>query len=293
MKTLRTKYNQKAVFTPIAIILTGVIVAGAFFLSTLPEQKDELTSSAFNCGTDNTLSEECLRKYAFEIDLNMRKFDECYAEKKYDGLVAADIEASNAYEAMGAPALYIGKSDKNKFSGFFAGTVIAYEDLAKLVDFVAANSIEDSLAYWKDRQNEVLADFEVQVREYYRSPQGGNLRGEELKVETEKIVQQRRDTIDTLYVMRELDVAEGEDMGRGDVTIMVFSDYECPYCKQLYQTSLKQLKTDYVDKNKVRFVFRDKPLEQSHPNARNAANAARCAGEQKRYFEYHDKLFSL
>jgi len=71
------------------------------------------------------------------------------------------------------------------------------------------------------------------------------------------------------------------------VTIFEWSDYECPYCRRA-QEVLQRLQGEFPDT--VRIVFKDFPL-RSHPNAVPAANAARCAGAQDRYWEYHDLLF--
>jgi len=71
------------------------------------------------------------------------------------------------------------------------------------------------------------------------------------------------------------------------VTIVEWSDYECPFCKRA-QEILHRLQGEFPDT--VRFVFKDFPL-RSHPNAMPAALAARCAGAQGRYWEYHDLLF--
>ncbi len=73
------------------------------------------------------------------------------------------------------------------------------------------------------------------------------------------------------------------------VTIVEFSDYQCPYCKRM-QESLKQLAAKYGDK--IGFVFKDFPLNNIHPTAQAAAEAAHCAGGQGKYWEYHDALFA-
>jgi protein-disulfide isomerase len=74
---------------------------------------------------------------------------------------------------------------------------------------------------------------------------------------------------------------------------MEFSDYERPYCYTFASETLVDVKSELIDKGKAKYVFRDFPLEDIHPKARPAANAARCAGDQGKYFEYHDKLFSI
>ncbi len=76
------------------------------------------------------------------------------------------------------------------------------------------------------------------------------------------------------------------------VTMVVFGDYQCPYCKQAADTSEKQVRDEYVATGKVKIVFRDYPLDNIHPFARPAAEAAQCAGAQGKYWEYHDALYA-
>src|SRR5947209_8430738 len=82
-------------------------------------------------------------------------------------------------------------------------------------------------------------------------------------------------------------------LGRADapVTLVEFSDYQCPFCQRFFATTLSALKQHYVDTGKVRYVFRDFPLDQMHPQARRLAEAAHCAGEDGKYWEMHDVLF--
>jgi protein-disulfide isomerase len=73
------------------------------------------------------------------------------------------------------------------------------------------------------------------------------------------------------------------------VTIIEFSDFHCPYCKQV-QPTLSRILSEYGDR--VRLAYRDFPLDQLHPNARKAAEAARCANDQGKFWEFHDKLYA-
>jgi len=75
------------------------------------------------------------------------------------------------------------------------------------------------------------------------------------------------------------------------LTLIEFSDYQCPFCRQVFETAWPVLKRDYIDTGKLRYVFRDFPLESLHPHARKAAEAARCAGAQGQYWAMHDVLF--
>ena len=73
------------------------------------------------------------------------------------------------------------------------------------------------------------------------------------------------------------------------VTIVEFSDFQCPFCLRVEPT-LKQVRQTYGDK--VRIVWKDFPLTQIHPQAFKSGEAAHCAGEQGKFWEYHDRLFA-
>jgi protein-disulfide isomerase len=75
------------------------------------------------------------------------------------------------------------------------------------------------------------------------------------------------------------------------VTVIEFSDFQCPFCKALYDDTLSQIKSEYVDTGKVRFAYRHYPLTSIHPNAQKAAEASECANEQGNFWGYHDSLF--
>jgi len=74
------------------------------------------------------------------------------------------------------------------------------------------------------------------------------------------------------------------------VTIVEFSDYECPFCERFYSQTFNQIDQKYIQTGKVKFIYRDFPLS-FHQNAQKAAEAAECAGEQNKYYEMNAKLF--
>ncbi|MBU0667782.1 DsbA family protein [Patescibacteria group bacterium] len=86
------------------------------------------------------------------------------------------------------------------------------------------------------------------------------------------------------------DPALGLPVEQAPVTIIEFSDYQCPFCKDFFDQSFEKLKKEYIDTGKVHYVFRDFPLNV-HPQALPAATAANCAAEQGKYWEMHDLLF--
>jgi len=83
----------------------------------------------------------------------------------------------------------------------------------------------------------------------------------------------------------------GYSMGRADapLTLVEFTDLQCPYCNRWTTQVFAQLKAAYIDTGKVRFITRDFPLD-FHPEAMPAARASRCAGEQGKFWEMRDAL---
>jgi len=76
------------------------------------------------------------------------------------------------------------------------------------------------------------------------------------------------------------------------LTIVEFSDFQCPFCGAFYSQTFPQIQKDYIDSGKVKLVYRDFPLENIHPNAMAASLAAQCANEQGKFWDYHNTLFS-
>jgi protein-disulfide isomerase len=111
-----------------------------------------------------------------------------------------------------------------------------------------------------------------------------------------KEIRELRRAIDSLRAPRQaerpsdekvqVDVAGAHVLGRADapVTLVEFTDLECPYCRTFHVGTFERLKREYIDTGKVRFISRDFPLD-FHPNARPAALAVRCAGEQAKFWE--------
>lgn len=94
---------------------------------------------------------------------------------------------------------------------------------------------------------------------------------------------------------QEREVSIGDGPMRGDpkakVTLIEFSDFQCPFCGKFFHETLPQVDKEFIQTGKVRYVMRELPLVQIHPNAQKSAEAAKCAGEQGKYWQMHDKLF--
>ena len=87
---------------------------------------------------------------------------------------------------------------------------------------------------------------------------------------------------------------DGSELSIGNpnapVTVIEFSDLQCPFCKKFYDLTLKDLKTNYIDTGKVYFVYKHFPLS-FHPSAQIAGEATECANEQGVWYEYHENVF--
>jgi protein-disulfide isomerase len=85
-----------------------------------------------------------------------------------------------------------------------------------------------------------------------------------------------------------------DDPVKGDpdapVTIVEFSDFQCPFCGRFYEQTLPSIVENYIDSGKVKLVYRDLPLS-FHSNAKPSHIAAECADEQGKFWDYHDILF--
>jgi len=75
------------------------------------------------------------------------------------------------------------------------------------------------------------------------------------------------------------------------ITIVEFSDFQCPFCARFHTQTLPSIIEEYIDQGKVKLVFRDFPIQSIHPNALPASVAAECANEQDKFREMHDTLF--
>ncbi|PYV76369.1 MAG: hypothetical protein DMG97_04270 [Acidobacteria bacterium] len=157
--------------------------------------------------------------------------------------------------------------------------------------------------------SKVADPSDAEVEGYYLAVQGQlNQPFQEIKTQIEKALkvlktqQARQDYGDALRAKAEVSVllrppkvGVGYDPARvrgeakAPVTIVEFSDFQCPYCKKV-QASLKSLLGKY--NGWVKLAYRDFPLRTLHPQAQLAAEAGRCAEEQGKFWEYHDALFA-
>ena len=121
------------------------------------------------------------------------------------------------------------------------------------------------------------------------------LKGTEIQQAREKYADSLRAKADVTVLLRPPKLEIGYDPARvrggpkAPVTIVEFPDFQCPYCKSA-QATLNDLLIKY--RGQVKLAYRDFPLRSLHPQAQTAAEAGRCAGEQGKFWEYHDALYA-
>lgn len=152
-----------------------------------------------------------------------------------------------------------------------------------------AVSDAEILGFWEQNKAQMgEVDFETaantirQHLERRKGPQAAQKFIDELRKDAE---------IEVLIEVPRIEVvATGASLGPEDasVTIIEFSDYQCPFCRRA-EPIIKQVLERYPDK--VRFVFRHFPLDSIHSRARPASEAALCAGDQDKFWPYHALLF--
>jgi protein-disulfide isomerase len=172
---------------------------------------------------------------------------------------------------------------------------VSVEELLKTEVFAKAPDIPDSEVQAFITQNKgrlpKMDDKELRLKVW------DHLRSQKVNEQRQTYVQGLRGQSKVTVLLQEptsvrYDVSGDRGFSRGSkdapVTIVEFSDFQCPFCKTA-TTTLKQVLDKYP--GKVLLVFRDYPLVSLHPQAPKAHEAARCAADQAKFWEYHDVLF--
>ena len=131
---------------------------------------------------------------------------------------------------------------------------------------------------------------------------------EQLNVLREEQLRMRQDIEQIKTLLKRQDQATQRDPYRGKtvstepgavkgqetakVTLVEFSDFQCPYCAKYVRETLPRLEEEYISTGRVKYVFRNLPLERIHKSAFHAAEAASCAGEQGQFWPMHDAIFA-
>jgi protein-disulfide isomerase len=189
----------------------------------------------------------------------MGKFKAALDSGKYRAQVEADSAAGSAVGANGTPTFFINGRQLVGAQPFEAFKQAIDEELAK-ADKLLSSGVKLENLYAKLMENAGNAPAPAEAQAPAEPP-------------VQKI---------------EIGKAPVKGPANAPVTIVAWSDFECPFCSRVVPT-LKQLEEEY--KGKIKVAFKHQPLP-FHPNAKPAAAAAMAAHEQDKFWEYHDKLFA-
>src|SRR3989338_3148523 len=177
------------------------------------------------------------------------------------------------------------------FRGAAANKISAKSASEKALDFINANLLQPGMAAELKSVSEKSGVYDIKIniagKDYdsYVTVDGG------LLFPSSFDLSQKIELPATPETSQRVDVSADDDPSKGPknakITIIEFSDFQCPYCKKA-EPVIKQVLETYGDD--VRFVYRDFPLS-FHQNAQKAAEAAECADEQGKFWEYHDIIF--
>ncbi|KKQ02213.1 MAG: DSBA-like protein thioredoxin domain-containing protein [Candidatus Roizmanbacteria bacterium GW2011_GWA2_36_23] len=208
---------------------------------------------------ESQLSVNNLKKYTKELGINSSKFNKCLDLNEKKSLITSDTNYGSSLGVQGTPGFFINGK-------FFAGA-FPFEFFKEVIDKeINKTGSADCKSYSEGLQKYC----EVRQNKTFSDPSKG------FDPQPQKI---------------EFGSAPSTGAGNSKVAILEFSDFECPYCVRAYPT-VKKILEAYP--NDVRFYFKHYPLTQlGHKNAQKAAEAAACAQDQGKFWEFHDKLFTI
>ncbi len=210
-------------------------------------------------GAPTASLEEKLVNLASSQGLNTNKFKQCLTSKKFEAEVKKDMADAQTAQVNGTPGFIIGTSSADgNIDGVRVAGAYPYETFQQAFDKISAGLAPQ----------EVVDSF------------------------SEEIIAQQGVSVGKSSV--------DDDAVLGDknapITVIEFSDYECPFCKRHFTQVYPDIKKNYIDTGKVKLVFRDFVAVPSHdPGATLEAMAAECVKDQKgdeAYYKFHDAIFT-
>jgi protein-disulfide isomerase len=208
-------------------------------------------------------AEELFIELAADMDLYVEKFTACLADGDQARNVQANFEEAMALNVNSTPFFFI--------DGYAISGAQPYEVFEMAVVLAEQGELDDVIEAQARQVYQELLDQEA--AQAAAPPQAPPSPAEPLEV-----------SLDDAYSIGDPDAP---------VTIVEYTDYQCPFCARHALQTFGQIAEDLIDTGQVRYVFKDMPLTSIHPQATLAAEAARCAGAQDddAFLTMHDMLF--
>ena len=184
-------------------------------------------------------------------------------------------------------------------TGNAVSETVAAENLVSFIKSQSQGQIIDNINVISTEKEgslyKVTLDYQGQEIPVYVSLDGNYLITNVIPLDPSLLPNSQQDQQNDIKPLT-INIADSPSKGEASapVTIVEFSDYQCPFCARFFTETLPLIEKNYIDTGKVRLVHKDFPLSNIHPEAQKAAEAARCVREQKgdeAYFKMHDLLF--
>lgn len=266
----------KGQYTPIAaaILVGSILISTSVLISggVIRWKQSDNSQSASAETTTNTVSgslEDKLVAISKEVKVDSSKFKSCLTSQKFKDEINKDQQDAQSAGITGTPGFIIGRSSADgKINGVKIAGAYPPEVFKTIFDKLSVNTPVDQIP-------------DLTIQQSFPSASGADL--ESLK-----------NGITTGTASVDGDPILGDK--NAQITMIEFSDYECPFCKRHFQQTLPELKKNYFDTGKVKLVFRDFiAIPQHNPTAITEALAAECVKDQggdTAYYQYHDIVFS-
>lgn len=249
MNTVLMKLSQQ--FNLLAILLIALFLFQAYTFYKLKNiESNGVAAGAGGAQQESPLSQDKLVAYAKDLKLNTKDFEKCTQSEEANNKVQADAAQAGEYGVQGTPGFFI--------NGRFLGGAFPFEAFKEIIDKELAGEPASS-----------CTDYSETMQQYCSDPANAG------------------------FIPEARDIAIGDAPVKGPadapVTIIEYSDFECPFCQRAYPT-VEQVMSEY--EGKVKLAYKHLPLTNLHPHAEAAAIASVCAEQQGKFWEYHDILFT-
>lgn len=245
----------------IMYVMLGIVTLFLVFVSVKMFSLEKKINTGAGAGAgaavaqESLISVEKLKDYAKEMGLNTGKFNKCLDSGEKKTLVDKDVQFGVSVGVQGTPGFFI--------NGKFLGGAFPFTAFKEIIDKEIAGTGSSLCADYTETNLQSQCD------------ETGTDQAKAFKLP-----------------VKDIDVSgmTAEGPANAKVTIVEFSDFECPFCVRAYPT-VKQIMSEY--KNDVKFYYKQYPLTQIHPQAQKAAEASLCANDQGKFWKFHDKLFEI
>jgi protein-disulfide isomerase len=239
-------------FNLLAILVIAIFLFQAYTFYQLHQIRKTVQAGGLPAAAqESPLSEEKLISYAKELKLDEKKFEQCLTKGEAKDFVAKDLAEGQGLNVQGTPGFFI--------NGKFLAGAFPFEVFKEIIDKELDGTATGA-----------CSDYSEAVQQFCSDPA-------QLAFNPEP---------------QDVSIGNAPVQGPKDakVTIVEYSDFECPFCQRAFGT-IEQVMDTY--KNDVKVAYKQMPLANLHPNATRAAEASVCAQKQGKFWEYHDKIFQV